>query len=265
MAAGRPRSAVRDGRLLPARRRVRAEAGSRESHPAVRGRSLTPRGGWGAGSRRCWPRMARATGTPRGRGRPRGRAIGDSMSDEVHGPDGGRRTSRAATLGRCGRARTRRVPTRASPGADHVYSAAFGYEDVDTWVEAALGQPVRASSTRATPTPPSRRSEDKVRILEGAEAATSFSTGMAAISNTLFTLLAPGDRVVSVKDTYGGTNQMFVDFLPRIGVEVRLCDTPDFERDRGGRRRGSPGLPGVARPTRRSRCMDIARTRGRGP
>ena len=37
-----------------------------------------------------------------------------------------------------------------------------------------------------------------MRQLEGAEAATSFATGMAAISNTLFTLLSPGDRVVSV-------------------------------------------------------------------
>jgi cystathionine gamma-synthase len=51
--------------------------------------------------------------------------------------------------------------------------------------------------------------EEKVRVLEGAAAATSFATGMAAISDTLLTLLAPGDRVVSVKDTYGGTNRLF--------------------------------------------------------
>ncbi len=68
-----------------------------------------------------------------------------------------------------------------------------------------------------------------MRQLEGAAAATSFATGMAAISNTLFTLLAPGDRVVSVKDTYGGTNKLFLEFLPRIGVEVVLCDTADYD------------------------------------
>ena len=110
-----------------------------------------------------------------------------------------------------------------------VYSAAFGYEDVDTWVDAALGRvPGHIYSRNTNPTVAAF--EEKVRILEGAEAATSFSTGMAAVSNTLFALVAPGDRVVSVKDTYGGTNQMFVDFLPRIGVEVELCDTTDFEQ-----------------------------------
>ena len=110
-----------------------------------------------------------------------------------------------------------------------VYSAAFGYEDVDTWVDAALGRtPGHIYSRNTNPTVAAF--EEKVRLLEGAEAATSFSTGMAAVSSTLFALLAPGDRVVSVKDTYGGTNQMFVDFLPRIGVQVDLCDTSDFEQ-----------------------------------
>jgi cystathionine gamma-synthase len=72
--------------------------------------------------------------------------------------------------------------------------------------------------------------EEKVRILEGAQAATSFATGMAAVSNALFALLSPGDRVVSVKDTYGGTNKIFREFLPRIGVDVDLRDTADYEQ-----------------------------------
>jgi cystathionine gamma-synthase len=67
--------------------------------------------------------------------------------------------------------------------------------------------------------------EEKVRNLETAEAATSFSSGMSAISNTLFALLSPGDRVVSIKDTYGGTNKLFIEFLPRFGIKVSLCDT----------------------------------------
>jgi cystathionine gamma-synthase len=71
--------------------------------------------------------------------------------------------------------------------------------------------------------------EEKVRQLEGAEAATSASTGMGIISSTLFTLLSPGDRVVSVKDTYGGTNKIFIEFLPRFQIKVTLCDTTDHE------------------------------------
>ena len=71
--------------------------------------------------------------------------------------------------------------------------------------------------------------EEKMRILEGAEAATSFATGMAAISSTLFALLRPGDRVVSIRDTYGGTSRLFLEFLPRFGIEVELCETEDHE------------------------------------
>jgi cystathionine gamma-synthase len=73
-----------------------------------------------------------------------------------------------------------------------------------------------------------RAFEDKVAALEGAEAATSFSSGMAAISASLFALLRPGDRVVSIKDSYGGTNKLFTEFLPPFGIDVRLCDTSDF-------------------------------------
>jgi cystathionine gamma-synthase len=46
---------------------------------------------------------------------------------------------------------------------------------------------------------------------------------------TLFTLLSPGDRVVSVKDTYGGTNKLFIEFLPRFQIEVCLGDTTNHE------------------------------------
>jgi cystathionine gamma-synthase len=53
---------------------------------------------------------------------------------------------------------------------------------------------------------------------------------MAAISACLFTLLRPGDRVVSIKDSYGGTNKLFTEFLPPFGIDVRLCDTTDFEQ-----------------------------------
>ena len=110
-----------------------------------------------------------------------------------------------------------------------VYSAAYGYPDVDAWIEAALGRkPGHIYSRNTNPTVSAF--ETKVRVLEGAAAATSFSSGMAAIGNTLFTLLSPGDRVVSVKDSYGGTNKLFTEFLPRFGVQVELCDTTDHER-----------------------------------
>jgi cystathionine gamma-synthase len=69
--------------------------------------------------------------------------------------------------------------------------------------------------------------EEKLRLLENGAAATSCATGMAAISNTLHALLAPGRRVVSVTDTYGGTSKLFTEFLPAWDVDVALIETDD--------------------------------------
>lgn len=107
-----------------------------------------------------------------------------------------------------------------------VHSVSFGYTDVDEWLAVGQGRsPGHIYSRNTNPTV--QAFEEKVRQLEGAEAATSFASGMAAISNTLFTLLSPGDRVVSVKDSYGGTNKLFTEFFPRMQIEVVLCDTTD--------------------------------------
>lgn len=103
---------------------------------------------------------------------------------------------------------------------------AHGYSDMDEWQAVALGRAPGHIYARNT-NPTVEAFEQKIRALEGAEDVTSFSTGMAAISNTFFALLAPGDRIVSVKDTYGGTNQLFLDTLPRWGVTAVLCDTTD--------------------------------------
>jgi cystathionine gamma-synthase len=118
-----------------------------------------------------------------------------------------------------------------------VHSVSFGYADLDSWQAVALGrEPGHIYSRNSNPTV--RAFEEKIRDLERAQAATSFSSGMAAISATLFTLLRPGDRVVSIKDSYGGTNRLFGEFLPSFGIEATLCDTGDFgqveaEFDRG--------------------------------
>jgi cystathionine gamma-synthase len=108
-------------------------------------------------------------------------------------------------------------------------SVAFGYADVDSWQAVALGrEPGHIYSRNTNPTV--KILEEKVRVLEGAQAATSFASGMAAISNTIFALLSPGQRIVTVKDTYGGTNQLFREFLPRMGVNVCLCETVDGDQ-----------------------------------
>jgi cystathionine gamma-synthase len=144
-----------------------------------------------------------------------------------------------------------------------VYSAAYGYGDVDEWLEVALGRkPGHIYSRNTNPTV--QAFEEKMRVLEGAQAATSFATGMAAISNTLFTLLSPGDRIVSVKDTYGGTSKVFLEFLPRFHIQVELCETGDHTQIEAAISKGCKVvyLESPTNPT--LKVMDIARLAAAG-
>ncbi len=144
-----------------------------------------------------------------------------------------------------------------------VHSVSFGYDDVDEWLQVALGQKPGHIYGRNT-NPTVAAFEGKIRQLEGAEAATSASTGMGIISNALFTLLSPGDRVVSVKDTYGGTNKIFTEFLPRFQIDVALCDTTDHEAIEAEIAKGCRALY-LESPTNPTvKVMDLARLAAAG-
>lgn len=105
-------------------------------------------------------------------------------------------------------------------------NAAFAYDDLESWRAAALKQqPGDIYSRNSNPT--LRAFNHQMAVLEGAEAATDFSSGMAAIHNTLFALLRPGQRAVTIRDAYGATYLHFTDILPRFGVRCQVCDTQD--------------------------------------
>ena len=144
-------------------------------------------------------------------------------------------------------------------------SVSYGYDDLNEWAAVAQGKAQGHIYGRNT-NPTVAAFEEKVRILEGAAAATSFSSGMAAISNTLFTLLSPGDHVVSIKDTYGGTNKLFIEFLPRFGIKVSLCDTSDHSAIEAAIAEGCKVLY-LESPTNPTiKVVDLARAReGRPP
>lgn len=74
----------------------------------------------------------------------------------------------------------------------------FAYQDLDEWQDVGAGQRAGHIYSRNT-NPTTVTFEAKMCALEGAAAATSFATVMAAISNALFALLAPGQRVVSIR------------------------------------------------------------------
>ncbi len=72
--------------------------------------------------------------------------------------------------------------------------------------------------------PTVRAVEKKIALLEKAEDAAAFSSGMAAVTSTIFTLVSSGDHVISTMDLYGGTLTFFQEFLPRLGVSVSFVE-----------------------------------------
>jgi methionine-gamma-lyase len=69
--------------------------------------------------------------------------------------------------------------------------------------------------------PTVRAFEKKIADLEGAEDAVAFSSGMAAISALVFSLLKSGDEIVFLGPLYGGTEGLFFEVLPRFGIAVK--------------------------------------------
>ncbi|MGB1254451.1 MAG: cystathionine gamma-synthase family protein [Thiolinea sp.] len=144
-----------------------------------------------------------------------------------------------------------------------VHSVGFGYKDVDEWQQVALGEKPGHIYGRNT-NPTVHAFEQKVRQLENAEAVTSASTGMGIISSTLFALLAPGQRVVSVKDTYGGTNVLFTEFLPKFNIEVMLCETTDHDQIEAEVAKGCDVLYLESPTNPTTKVIDIARLSAAG-
>ena len=71
--------------------------------------------------------------------------------------------------------------------------------------------------------------ENKIAALEEGEAAVATSSGMGAISSTLWTVLKTGDHVVTDKTLYGCTFALMCHGLTRFGIEVTFVDTSNLD------------------------------------
>jgi cystathionine gamma-lyase len=71
--------------------------------------------------------------------------------------------------------------------------------------------------------------EDRLANLSNAARSFATSSGMATVSTVCLSLLGPGDRVVASDSLFGGTKQLFDEFLTGFGVEVSYVDATDAE------------------------------------
>src|SRR5690242_7277951 len=69
--------------------------------------------------------------------------------------------------------------------------------------------------------------EERMANLEGGCGAVAFASGIAAQAAALFTLLQPGDHVVSSSALYGGTVNQFKHMLRKMNVQLTWVDPDD--------------------------------------
>ena len=69
--------------------------------------------------------------------------------------------------------------------------------------------------------------EEKIALLEGGEDCIAFSSGMGAISGTLFSLLSSGDHIVADNTLYGCTFSLITETFSRFGIVPSVIDLTD--------------------------------------
>ena len=78
--------------------------------------------------------------------------------------------------------------------------------------------------------PTVRALEETLATLEGGEAALALSSGMAAMTSAVFSLVCAGDEVLGSASLYGGTLRLLIDTLPRFGIAGRLLSNQELAR-----------------------------------
>src|SRR5690606_11334710 len=71
--------------------------------------------------------------------------------------------------------------------------------------------------------------ERKLAALDGGDDAVLFSSGMAAVTSTLLTVLPTGAHVIMTDDCYRRTRQFCLTFLKRLGIETTVVPMGDYE------------------------------------
>jgi O-succinylhomoserine sulfhydrylase len=90
--------------------------------------------------------------------------------------------------------------------------------DIDRFIYSRLGNPTVAMF------------EERLRRIEGAEAAWATASGMSAVFNSLAALCEAGDRIVASRALFGSCFQVVDSILPRWGIHTDLVDPDDLDQ-----------------------------------
>jgi O-succinylhomoserine sulfhydrylase len=107
-------------------------------------------------------------------------------------------------------------------------TSGFVYETAEEAEAAFAGDGVRFVYSRyANPTV--SMFEERLRLIEDAEACRATSSGMAAVFASLACFVRAGDRVVASRALFGSCLHIIQQILPRYGIETVLVDGRDLD------------------------------------
>ncbi len=106
-------------------------------------------------------------------------------------------------------------------------TASFGFENTDAMDAVASGTTPGFGYSRGG-NPTVAAFERTLALLEGAEAACAFASGMAAIHASITAFVGAGEHVVVTRHVYGGTYHLLTEFLPRLGISHTFVDMTDL-------------------------------------
>ena len=77
--------------------------------------------------------------------------------------------------------------------------------------------------------PTTQMFEDRLALMEGAEACKATASGMAAVQLALMGLVRAGDHIVAGRALFGSCRWILSEWMPRFGVETTYVDATDVE------------------------------------
>jgi cystathionine beta-lyase/cystathionine gamma-synthase len=104
----------------------------------------------------------------------------------------------------------------------------FTFDSYQSMVDRYLGDVHQAVYSRVD-NPTNSILHDKIAALEGSEAALAFSSGMAAISNAVLSIVRPGDRVVCIRNVYADTYRLLRGPCARLDIDTVFVDGTDID------------------------------------
>ena len=84
--------------------------------------------------------------------------------------------------------------------------------------------------------------EERLRLLEGAEACRATASGMAAVFASLLCQLKAGDRVAASRALFGSCHYIISEILPRFDIETVLVDGTDLDQWRDALKPGARAI-----------------------